>query len=89
MKKCLFVVFMMFHAIFSFGQGTKWIDLNYANDSVVGHKLDIYLPDVVGQSRYKVVVIIYGSAWFANNMKQMAFQIMGKPLLKGGLVQLI
>lgn len=83
MKKYLFVVFMMFHAIFSFGQGTKWIDLNYANDSVVGHKLDIYLPDT-GQSRYKVVVIIYGSAWFANNMKQMAFQIMGTPLLKAG-----
>lgn len=33
---------------------------------------------------YKVVVLIYGSAWFANNMKQAAFQVFGKSLLDKG-----
>jgi uncharacterized protein YdeI (BOF family) len=47
-------------------------DVNYAGDKLEAHNLDIYLPDT-GKPRYKVVVIIYGSAWFANNAKQMAY----------------
>lgn len=30
------------------------------------------------------MVLIYGSAWFANNMKQIAFQALGRPLLEAG-----
>lgn len=73
----------LFYSLMSFGQTTQWTDISYANDSLEGHKLDIYLPEG-GQAKYKVVVLIYGSAWFANNMKQVAFQTMGKPLLDAG-----
>ena len=83
MKRNLLIIFMMLCTIFTFGQGTQWTDINYAGDNMEGHKLDIYLP-ATGQPKYKVVVIIYGSAWFANNMKQMAFQAMGKPLIDSG-----
>ena len=58
-------------------------DINYAGDGLEAHKLDIYLPENQ-QSPSKVVVIIYGSAWFANNMKAMAFMSIGKPLLDAG-----
>lgn len=61
----------------------QWTDIDYAGDNAEAHKLDIYLP-AAPQAKYKVVVIIYGSAWFANNMKQMAFQAIGKPLLDRG-----
>ncbi len=73
---------VLFRSLLSFGQAAQWTDINYAGDSLEGHKLDIYLPP--GEGPHKVVVLIYGSAWFANNMKQMAFQSMGKPLLDGG-----
>ena len=55
----------------------RWEDICYAYDKLEGHKLDIYLPDM-DEPSYKVVVLIYGSAWFANNMKQAAFQAFGK-----------
>ncbi|MGE5942972.1 MAG: prolyl oligopeptidase family serine peptidase, partial [Flavobacteriales bacterium] len=32
----------------------------------------------------KAIIVIYGSAWFANNMKQSGFQALGKPLLDSG-----
>lgn len=58
-------------------------DVNYAGDKLEAHCLDIYLPEKP-QNSYKVVVIIYGSAWFANNMKQMAYLSIGKPLTDAG-----
>lgn len=58
-------------------------DVNYAGDKLEAHNLDIYLPNT-GKDRYKVVVIIYGSAWFSNNAKQMAFMSIGKPLVDAG-----
>ena len=45
--------------------------------------MDIYLPKT-NQAKYKVVVAIYGSAWFSNNMKGMTFMSMGKPLVEAG-----
>ena len=60
-----------------------WTDIDYAGDKLEGHKLDIHLP-AVSNAKPKVIVLIYGSAWFANNMKGMAFQAMGKPLLDAG-----
>ena len=58
-------------------------DVNYAGDKLEAHTLDIYLPDT-GKERYKVIMIIYGSAWFSNNAKQMAYMSMGKPLVDAG-----
>jgi len=58
-------------------------DVNYAGDDLEAHRLDIYLPEKE-QAAYKVVVIIYGSAWFSNNMKQMAYMSLGKPLNDAG-----
>ncbi|MDR0981979.1 MAG: alpha/beta hydrolase [Culturomica sp.] len=83
MKIVLGIVCLLCCSLLSFGQGRQWTDISYANDSLEGHKLDIYLP-ADGRVKHKVVVLIYGSAWFANNMKQMAFQAMGKPLLDAG-----
>lgn len=58
-------------------------NLNYAGDSLEAHQLDIYLPKS-GQKKPKVVVIIYGSAWYMNNAKAMAFMSLGKPLIDAG-----
>lgn len=58
-------------------------DVNYAGDDIEAHRLDIYLPE--GKTGpFKVIVAIYGSAWFSNNMKAMTFMSLGKPLLDAG-----
>lgn len=61
----------------------QWLDVDYAGDQLEGHKLDIYVPQD-GAERHKVIVLIYGSAWFANNAKQAAYGSMGKPLVDSG-----
>ena len=61
----------------------QWLDVNYANDDKAYHNLDIHLPQAE-KPAYKAIIVIYGSAWFANNMKQMGFQSLGKPLLDAG-----
>ena len=61
----------------------QWLNVNYAGDGKEYHNMDIYLPDNDGPA-HKAVIIIYGSAWFANNMKGMTYQAMGKPLLDNG-----
>jgi len=58
-------------------------DVDYVGDKTEPHRLDIYLPET-NQEKYKVVVAIYGSAWFSNNMKQMAYMSIGKPLTDAG-----
>ncbi len=65
------------------GPKPQWSDLDYVGDGAVGHKLDIYVPQD-GAESHKVVIVIYGSAWFANNMKQMAMMSIGQPLLERG-----
>ena len=49
----------------------KFVDIDYAGDDQVYHKLDVYLPRMQKAS-YPVVVHIYGSAWYSNNSKGMA-----------------
>lgn len=83
MRKSLLVISMVLCSFLGFGQNTQWTDIDYVGDELEGHKLDIYLPST-GQPKYKAVVLIYGSAWFANNMKQMAYQAMGKQLIDKG-----
>jgi acetyl esterase/lipase len=81
----------IFSPLLSFAQGRgavntdnisqKWIDVNYAPDALVGHKMDIYLPK--GNPPYPVVVTIAGSAWLSNNTKARAFA-QGSALLSQG-----
>ena len=94
MKKTFFLLVMTLLAQVSFAQQpmggfqmpeneATYKDINYAGDDMEAHRLDIYLPKT-SQDSYKVVVAIYGSAWFANNMKQFAYMSMGKALLDAG-----
>jgi acetyl esterase/lipase len=64
-------------------QAPTFKDVNYAGDDLEAHRMDIYLPEKA-QQKYKVVVVIYGSAWFANNAKGMAYMSLGKPLNDAG-----
>jgi acetyl esterase/lipase len=84
-RKVLVTVIAVFSVIICFGQnsGSKWLNLNYANDDKEYHNLDIYLPNSE-KPAYKAVIVIYGSAWFGNNRKQSAFETMGKQLLESG-----
>jgi len=63
-------------------QGKKWLNINYARDTLTGHLMDIYLP-VDGTAPYPVIMTIAGSAFFSNDSKAQAFSI-GQPLLKKG-----
>ena len=64
--------------------GEKFIDVDYAGDGQVYHRLDIYLPSQKRDS-YPVVVHIYGSAWFSNSSKGMAnLDSIGQALLDAG-----
>jgi acetyl esterase/lipase len=61
-----------------------WLDVDYVGDGITGHKLDILLPKA-GQAPYPVIISIYGSAWFANNLKGTTFTTgLGQRLLKEG-----
>ncbi|MBR1520629.1 MAG: alpha/beta hydrolase [Bacteroidaceae bacterium] len=95
MKKMILSLVLMCSTLFAaaqpqgfggFGQPgvePQWKDLNYAGDDMEAHRLDIYLPQT-NQDKYKVVIAIYGSAWFSNNMKGMTFMSLGKPLVDAG-----
>jgi acetyl esterase/lipase len=86
MKRTFFVTIIAALSITScFAQNTdkQWINVNYANDDQVYHNLDIHLPDTE-QPAYKAIIVIYGSAWFANNLKNAAFEALGKQLLESG-----
>jgi len=61
----------------------NWEDVNYADDSLVSHRLDIYLPRVT-KAHYPAVMVVYGSAFFGNDMKQIAYKTLGAPLLNSG-----
>ncbi len=64
--------------------GEKYMDVDYAGDGQVCHKLYIYLPAEKRDS-YPVVIHIYGSAWFSNNSKGMAnLDSIGQALLDAG-----
>lgn len=84
MKHILVIYFSIF-SVFCFSQefSKNWKDLNYAGDSAVYHRLDIYLPKVQ-QPTYPVVVYIYGSAWFSNSSKGADMHSIGKALLDAG-----
>lgn len=60
-----------------------WEDIPYAEDTLVSHRMDIYLPSD-SKPFHPVVVIVYGSAWFGNNLKKAAYRTLGTPLLRNG-----
>ncbi len=90
MKKFIFAA-LLFAGITAFAQPRPaapvvpptWADIDYVGDGLVGHKLDIYLPENATEKN-KVIVIIYGSAWFSNNSKVDAYNTMGKVLNDNG-----
>ena len=85
MKQFLIFIFSLIIYTNCFGQqySKSWKDLDYVGDGKVYHKLDIYLPQTE-KPTYPVVVVIYGSAWFSNNLKETVLSSLGKPLLDAG-----
>jgi acetyl esterase/lipase len=80
---CLLLVALVAGWVAAAQPAPRWPDLNYAGDTLTGHRLDIYLPEG-GKAPYPVVITIGGSAWRGNNTKRQGFQKMGIPLLKKG-----
>jgi len=76
-------------AIIAFSQcssqqhGPNWENISYADDDLVSHRMDIYLPET-GHNSYPAVLIVYGSAFFSDDLKQTAFKTLGKPILNSG-----
>ncbi|MGQ7719922.1 prolyl oligopeptidase family serine peptidase [Melioribacter sp. OK-6-Me] len=77
------IILTMTLACFAQDYSKCWKDVDYVGDSLIYHRLDIYLPKVI-KDKYPVAVVIYGSAWFGNNLKGMDLPILGKPLLEAG-----
>ena len=62
----------------------SWIDIDYVGDGLIGHKLDIFLPNT-GKAPYPVVITVYGSAFFSNSSKANCFrENFGQSLLTNG-----
>jgi len=78
-----FIFFLACINCFSQQYSMSWIDLNYAGDTMRYHRLDIYLPQVE-KPDYPAVILIYGSAWFGNNLKGNDLNTLGKALLDAG-----
>jgi acetyl esterase/lipase len=82
-KLSLFIILFFYINSSAQQYSQSWKDVNYAGDANVYHMLDIYLPQVEKPS-YPVVIIIYGSAWLANNLKGSDLSTLGKALLDAG-----
>lgn len=84
-RTVLAIIVVVFGFISCFGQASdrQWLNLNYASDDKEYHNLDIYLP-TLEKPTYKAIIVIYGSAWFGNNLKRFAFDSLGKQLLENG-----
>ncbi len=82
-KYVIFILSLLIMNCYSQEYSQKWPDVNYADDGMVYHLLDIYLPEL-SKPAYPVVVIIYGSAWFGNNLKGAEMNTLGSALLDAG-----
>ena len=61
-----------------------WLDIDYAGDGIVGHRLDVHLP-ANGQGPFPIIMAVYGSAWFSNSSKANTFRDgLGQALLNHG-----
>jgi acetyl esterase/lipase len=83
--KCFTIFIFSLVCINCFSQqySKSWKDLNYAGDEMEYHRLDIYLPKVE-KPKYPAVIVIYGSAWFGNNLKGSDLATLGNALLDAG-----
>lgn len=77
---CGFISFN--NSAFAATESKTWKDIDYVGDGIVGHRLDIYLPEK-GTGPFPAIVYIYGSAWFSNNLKGSA-TMFSPSLLKAG-----
>jgi acetyl esterase/lipase len=82
-KSLLFFFFLTVGCSFGQQYSNSWKDINYAGDSMKYHMLDIYLPAKESRS-YPAIIVIYGSAWFGNNLKGSDLKTLAKPLLDAG-----
>ncbi|MFN8209180.1 MAG: alpha/beta hydrolase [Bacteroidales bacterium] len=80
---------ILFFFVFSLGHSQQyskcWKDIDYVGDGLIGHKVDVYLPQTEKPS-YPAVVVIYGSAWFSNRSKGADMKSLGQALLDAGYV---
>lgn len=93
MKKSILTLITMLGAVLASAQpqgfqmppmpAPNFADVNYAGDSLEAHNLDIYLPND-GKEKHPLIVVIYGSAWFGNNLKKAAYMPLGKALNDAG-----
>jgi acetyl esterase/lipase len=79
----LFILFIFFTDCYAQQISKCWKDINYAGDTATYHMLDIYHPKVAKQF-YPVIIVIYGSAWYGNNLKETIVSNLGKALLDSG-----
>lgn len=84
MKKTITALSLMASTL-CFGQqySQKWSNINYVGDGQGYHNLDIYLPKTT-QSKYPVVMYVYGSAWYSNSGKGADMTTVGAALLDAG-----
>jgi acetyl esterase/lipase len=84
MKTLAFIILsFLYLSCFSQQYSKKWTNLNYADDGKSYHMLDIYLPKNV-KSNYPVIIYVYGSAWFSDNLKGSDMNTVGAALLNAG-----
>lgn len=85
MKHAVVLLITLMSIQYCFGQqfSKSWKDVNYAGDTLIYHRLDIYLPKEQKPS-YPVVVSIYGSAWMSNRSKGADLSTLGRILLDAG-----
>lgn len=92
MKKLFLSVFSLMLSFVTFAQPQgnfpppvqpDFANLNYAGDDLEAHSLDVYLPKD-GKEKHKLIVVIYGSAWFGNNLKGAGYMAVGQPLTDAG-----
>jgi acetyl esterase/lipase len=84
MKKFAFIILScLLINCFSQQYSKKWADLNYADDGMNYHLLDIYLPKS-DKPAFPVVILIYGSAWLSNSSKGIDMSTIGNALLNAG-----
>ena len=87
MKKIVAIlIFFMLHCVHLFAQdGKVFMNIDYAGDGKIYHRLDIYRPVKIPLTeKIPPVLLIYGSAFFGNNMKDTAYKIMAAELLNKG-----
>src|SRR3990172_8060763 len=82
-RSTIFIFSLIYINCFSQQYSKSWKDLDYAGDTMIYHRLDIYLPKVE-KPTYPAVISIYGSAWFSNNSKGADLATLGNALLDAG-----